>query len=103
MSDLKIQRAHTLGLERARAVAKRWSEHAEKKFEMSCSLEPGADGDTVRFTRSGVSGEMRVTGDAFELSAKLGFLFKPFLGQIEAETAKQLDAALAKEAARNAG
>ena len=34
--------------------------------------------------------------------AKLGFMFRPFLGMIEAETRKQLDEVLAKESAKDA-
>ena len=100
MSDLKIRREHQLGLTRARAVAQKWAEHAEKKFEVKCELATGETQDVLRFSRAGVTGEMLVSGDAFELNAKLGFLFKPFAGQIESEARKQLDAALAKEAAK---
>ena len=45
---------------------------------------------------------MVVAATHFDLEAKLGFLFKPFLATIEAEVAKQLDAALAKESTKAA-
>jgi hypothetical protein len=44
---------------------------------------------------------MIVAADHFDLQAKLGFLLRPFLGTIEAEVSKQLDEALAKEAAKS--
>ena len=101
MSDLNIRRDHSLGLARARKVAWKWAEQVEQKLDMACTVIEGETSDTVQFSRSGVSGTMIVAPDHFEVSAKLGFLLKPFLSQIEAETCKQLDAALAKEAAKD--
>ena len=100
MSDLQIHREHSLGLQRARKVAQKWVEHAQKKLGLECNLIGGETGDTVQFSRSGVRGEMVVTGERFEIQAKLSFLLKPFLSQIEAETSKQLDSALARESAK---
>ena len=102
MSDLQIHREHSLGLERARKVAHKWAEQAQKKLGLECSVVEGETSDTVKFSRSGVSGEMIVTGERFDIHAKLGFLLKPFFSQIEAETCKQLDSALAREADKNA-
>lgn len=96
MSQIHIRREHRLGLAKARQVALKWAEHVEEKFEMDCTVLEGETSDTVTFTRSGVKGEMIVTGDHFEVSAKLGLLLGAFAGQIEAEVTKQLDAALAK-------
>jgi len=60
----------------------------------------GDDEDVLEFTRSGVDGRMTVAASFFDLEAKLGFLFKPFVGTIEAEVRKQLEEALAKEEAK---
>ena len=102
MADLNLHRDHTLGLARARKVALKWAEDVEKKLEMECTLVEGDDTDVLEFTRSGVEGRMIVAATYFDLEAKLGFLLRPFLGTIEAEVSKQLDEALAKEAARTA-
>jgi putative polyhydroxyalkanoate system protein len=102
MSDLKVFREHQLGLERARKVAKDWAGYAEKKLDMTCTFHTGATEDRVEFTRSGVKGELKVTADRFELEAKLGLLLKAFAGQIQTETSRKLDEALAKEAQRGA-
>jgi len=102
MADLHIRREHTLGLARARKVAIKWAEHVEAKLDMECTLIEGDFSDTLEFTRSGVKGHMIVAADHFELEAKLGLMFKPFLGMIQAEATKQLDEALAKEAAKDA-
>jgi putative polyhydroxyalkanoate system protein len=100
MADIHIERAHALGLERARQVARRWMAHAEEKYEMKCTLHEGvADGcDEIEFTRSGVKGRMRVEGQQVTLDVKLGLLLTPFARTIEAEATKQLDEALDKEA-----
>ncbi len=100
MADLHLRRDHNLGLPRARKVALKWAEHVEKKLEMECTLYEGETSDTLEFKRSGVDGRMTVAADHFEVEAKLGLMFRPFLGMIEAETRKQLDEALAKEMAK---
>ena len=81
-------------------MALKWAEHVEKKLEMECTLYQGETSDTLEFKRSGVDGRMIVAADHFDVEAKLGLMFRPFLGMIEAETRKQLDEALAKEMAK---
>lgn len=100
MPDINVRRDHTLGLTRARKVAFKWAEHVEKQYDMECTVLEGESSDTVEFKRAGVSGQMIVTADHFALNAKLGFLMGAFAHQIEAEVCKQLDAALAKEQAK---
>ncbi len=101
MADLHILREHTLGLTEARKIAFKWAEHAEEEFGMTCTYEEGAEADEVCFTRSGVSGNLAVSHDKFELSAKLGFLLGAFKGRIESEIVKNLDDLLApKKAAK---
>jgi putative polyhydroxyalkanoate system protein len=102
MADLNLHRDHTLGLARARKVALKWAEEVEEKLEMECTIIEGDDEDVLEFKRAGVDGRMIVAATYFELEAKLGFLFKPFVGTIEAEVGKQLDEALARESAKAA-
>ena len=99
MADLHILRKHALGFAKARKLAFDWAEQVEKEFGMQCTYEEGKTADLVRFTRSGVQGELHVTRDRFELDAKLGFLLGAFKGRIEAEIVKMLDALLPAEAA----
>ncbi|GAC1599622.1 MAG: hypothetical protein NVS3B2_00980 [Ramlibacter sp.] len=97
MPDIHIQREHSLGLPQARKLAFRWAELAEQKFDMACSYEEGRTSDLVSFSRSGVNGELKVSGDAFELDARLGFLLGVFKDRIEAEIVKNLDELLAQD------
>ena len=98
MADLHILRKHTLGFSKARKIAFDWAEQVEKEFGMACTYEEGRGADLVRFTRSGVQGELQVTKDKFELDAKLGFLLGAFKGRIEAEIVKLLDSMLPSDA-----
>lgn len=91
MSEIHIRRDHHLGLAGARKLAFRWAEQAEQEFDMTCTYEEGRSADEVHFTRSGVSGTLKVTKDHFELDAKLGFLLGVFRDRIETEIVRNLD------------
>ncbi|WP_439519523.1 polyhydroxyalkanoic acid system family protein [Hydrogenophaga sp.] len=97
MADIHIERDHQLGLAGARKLAWRWAEQAENEFDMSCTYEEGDDCDEVQFTRSGVSGTLKVSAERFELDARLGFLLGAFKDRIEGEIVKNLDDLLAKK------
>jgi putative polyhydroxyalkanoate system protein len=94
MPELNIERTHTLGLAGARAVAERWREQAEQEWGMSCESEPGEEEDFMRFARSGVSGELTVTENRFDLQIKLGFLLGAYSSKIEEKIQANLDALL---------
>jgi len=95
MADIHIHRAHRLGLAKARKVAWKWAEMAERKLDMECTVMEGDDSDIVEFTRAGVDGRLVVAADSFELTAKLGFLLGVFRQRIEAEIEANLDELLA--------
>ncbi|OSZ73067.1 polyhydroxyalkanoic acid system family protein [Hydrogenophaga sp. IBVHS1] len=97
MADIHIERDHQLGMSGARKLAWRWAEQAENEFDMSCTYEEGDDCDEVQFTRSGVSGTLKVSAERFELDARLGFLLGAFKDRIESEIVKNLDDLLAKK------
>ncbi len=98
MADLHIVRKHSLGLAEARKIAFDWAEQVEQAFGMECVYEEGRSSDLVRFSRSGVQGELTVTKDQFELHAKLGFLLGAFKERIEREITTMLDTRLAQDA-----
>ena len=95
MADIRIHRSHQLGLAKARKTAWKWAEHVEEKFGMACTVIEGEDRDVVEFTRAGVDGRLVVTGDAFQLDARLGFLLGAFRARIESEIEGYLDSLLA--------
>jgi putative polyhydroxyalkanoate system protein len=102
MPDIRIERPHSLGLPRARKLAFQWAEQVEEQFDMQCTYAEGEVEDIVRFTRSGVSGELLVNSASFVLDAKLGFLLGAFKDRIEAEIVKNLDTLLAAKPAGKA-
>jgi putative polyhydroxyalkanoate system protein len=95
VAEIRIHRQHSLGLAQARKIAWRWAEEVEAKFDMACTVIEGSHGDTVEFKRTGVSGQLLVAADHFDLQARLGFLLGAFSATIEAEITKNLDALLA--------
>ncbi|WP_300649899.1 polyhydroxyalkanoic acid system family protein [Hydrogenophaga sp.] len=95
MADIHIERDHQLGMGGARKLAWRWAEQAENDFDMSCTYEEGDDCDEVQFSRSGVTGTLKVSAEKFELDARLGFLLGAFKDRIESEIVKNLDELLA--------
>ena len=99
MADIHIERTHTLGLHEARLIAFKWAEQAEAEFGMECTYEEGPTSDLVSFSRTGVHGTLSVTGDGFEVAAKLGFLLGAFKEKIETEIVKNLDTLIASKAA----
>ena len=98
MADIHIERQHGMGLAQARKTAFKWAEQAEEKFDMECTYQEGSTLDEVSFKRSGVTGTLTVSKDAFVLQAKLGFLLGAFKDKIEGEIVKNLDALIAKGA-----
>mgnify|MGYP001325877854 CR=1 FL=1 len=97
MSHIHIHREHHLGLTKARKIAFTWAEEAEQQFGMVCTYEEGDHEDEVCFSRSGVSGTLKVSKTAFELDAKLGFLLGTFRQKIESEIIRNLDELLAQQ------
>ena len=96
MPDIHIRREHHLGLEAARSVAQRWMDDARDRLGMTCVCDAGAQADTIRFERAGASGTVEVSGQCFELRARLGFLLGAFSERIEQEITRNLDELLAR-------
>jgi len=100
MSEIIIRREHTLGLERARRVAKIWANGAAKKLEMNCTTTSSDSSDRVEFSRLGVKGYMEATASYIEVHVTLGMLFAPFAKQLESEVSQRLDGSIAWELER---
>lgn len=90
MSEVNYQRAHTLGLEKARELARQWAEDAGKSMGLDCKHTEGAEQDIITFERMGVHGVMTVSATNFDLNVKLGMMTAAFKPMIEAEISKNL-------------
>jgi len=91
VSDIQIDRTHTLGLPTARQHARLWADKAQAKFGVECRYEEGAEHDVLHFSGNGIDGQLQVSGDALQLRASLGFLAAMFKDQIEAKLRAQFD------------
>lgn len=90
MSEVHYERSHTLGLEKARQLARDWVGEAAHKLGLSCQHQEGAEQDTITFERMGVHGVMKVSATEFDLKVKLGMMMAAFKPIVEAEIAKNL-------------
>lgn len=79
MSDIKLMRKHSLGIRKARLAAQKVADDLSHEYGMTSEWE----GDVLRFNRSGVHGELRVSKDEVHLDAKLGLLLSAFKPRIE--------------------
>jgi len=91
MADIEITRPHGKSHEEARQVAETVAKKLAASFDMSYSWS----GDTMKFERSGLSGQLDVGPDDLVLTAKLGMLLKPLKPKIVSEINKFLDEKLA--------
>jgi len=96
MSDITLHYAHTLGLAKARDLARQWAGGAARQLGLSCQHTEGAEQDTITFERMGVNGTMTVTGTSFDLKVKLGLMMAPFRPMVEAEINKNLSRIIEK-------
>ncbi|WP_295467434.1 polyhydroxyalkanoic acid system family protein [uncultured Pseudomonas sp.] len=91
MSQITIERSHSLGLEGVRQKADQLAEKLTRDYGVACTWE----GDTLKFARSGVDGRIEVAEDRVRVLATLGMMFSMLSGQIEKEIERKLDKALA--------
>jgi putative polyhydroxyalkanoate system protein len=83
MSDFSLVKHHSLPIAKAKARVQKMADGLAAEYDLSSEW----DGDTLRFHRSGVDGQVDVTDSEIRLDVTLGFLLKPlkgmFIGQIE--------------------
>lgn len=97
MAEIFIQRDHTMGLEKARAVAAQWQKEAEEDWGMDCTYvanetnEKGEVQDRLNFERAGASGHLCVTATHLSMRLELGFLMASFKDKIEEKISSNLD------------
>ena len=87
MADLKVVRKHTIGLKKAKVAAQKVADDLAQEYGMDSAW----DGDVLRFTRSGVDGQLSVTKDQVVLDAKLGFVLSAFRHRIEEHVNENFD------------
>ena len=87
MPSIDIRRPHQLSITEARAVVERVAARMQEKFDMTGQWQ----GDTLGFSRPGLSGSIAVEADAVQVKAQLGMLMAPLKGMTEQEIRRKLD------------
>ncbi len=91
MSDIKLGRPHTLPLTKAKALAQKTADALAAEYDLASEWH----GNTLRFHRSGVDGQMHVTDSEIRLDVTLGLLLKAFKGKIAGHIERNFDELLA--------
>lgn len=95
MADIRIEREHALG-DQVDRFAQRCADELRKRFGLDCTLEAEGELRRLRFSGTGVNGEMNVRPDGFDLLAKLGMFLAPMAGTLQNSIAGKLDRLLAE-------
>ena len=74
MADIKMIKFHALPLAKAKQLVQKAADNLGEEYDLTSEWH----GDTLRFHRSGVEGQMKVTASEIHLDVTLGFLLKPF-------------------------
>ena len=92
MPDINLERSHSLSIAKAKALVQRAADGLATEYD----LESEWHGNTLRFHRSGVDGQMLVTDSKIELNVTLGLLMKPFKGKFVDRIERDLGKSLAE-------
>ncbi len=87
MSSIDIRRKHGHSIKRAKAAVNETAEAIAKKFD----IESAWSGNTLKFSRPGVDGKIRITDNEIHVTAQLGFLLGMLKPAIEREIERHLD------------
>jgi putative polyhydroxyalkanoate system protein len=90
MSQISVERKHSLG----RDVAKQKAELLVEKLVSKYDVKAQWRGDTVEVKRSGANGVISIDDDTIRVDLKLGMMLSMMSGTIESEIERVLDKAL---------
>ena len=96
MADISLTRKHALGLKGAHAAASKMVDRLGEKFDLKGTWS----GNTLNFSRPGVTGTLAVSDHDMKLEVSLGFMLKMMKGPIERSVHEQLDSVLKEGAAK---
>lgn len=87
MSDIQIERDHSLSLDNVRSL----TEEVGSKLKSKYGGDYQMNGDTMCYKTSGVNAELRFDESNLCVNVKLGMLMKAFKGNIQTEVQRFLD------------
>jgi len=91
LSHIHIRRVHHSTLAEAKKIADRVAARLAQDYD----LRSGWQGNTLHFSRSGVSGSLAVSAREFAIDVRLGLLMAAFKGPIQQAIESNLDKLLA--------
>ncbi|WP_288650469.1 polyhydroxyalkanoic acid system family protein [Pseudomonas sp. UBA5568] len=91
MTQISVERKHTLGRDAARAKAQALVDRLSREYDLKASW----DGDRVDVARSGANGSVHIGQDSIRVDLKLGMMMSMMSGTIRGEIERALDKALA--------
>jgi putative polyhydroxyalkanoate system protein len=87
MSDITFARRHSLPIKKAKAQVQKAADALAAEHDLTSEWH----GNTLRFQRTGVHGEINVTPSEVRLEVTLGFLLKPFKATLVSHIERDLD------------
>ena len=87
MSDLHIEQAHERELEDVRGIVRGLTGQLRDSYSIQSTW---TDDDTVSFSRSGLSGTLRIDEKRVVVDMKLGMMARAFKGKIKSELSRQM-------------
>jgi len=78
MSDIQLVRPHSVPIAEAKKLVQKTADALAIEYHLKSEWH----GNTVRFARSGLHGEMHVTDSEIRLQVKLGPLMKPLRARL---------------------
>ncbi len=90
MANIRIKRAHALGIEKARVQVETFARSLKEELQIDCEW----NGNRLMFRRVGASGTLEVGADFLDLDIELGMALSLLAVTIEKDINKKLDDAL---------
>ncbi|QCI14974.1 polyhydroxyalkanoic acid system protein [Pseudomonas putida] len=91
MTQISVERKHSLGRDAARAKAEALVDKLAREYDLKATW----NGDRVDVARSGASGSVHIFDDSIRVDLKLGMMLSIMGSSIKSEIERALDKALA--------
>ncbi|CAG8864234.1 hypothetical protein PS627_00928 [Pseudomonas fluorescens] len=91
MTQISVERKHSLGREAARAKAESLVEKLSQEYDLKAQWQ----GDRVDVSRSGAKGSVLIGDDSIRVELKLGMMLSMMSASIKSGIERALDKALA--------
>ncbi|MCG8296193.1 MULTISPECIES: polyhydroxyalkanoic acid system family protein [Pseudomonas] len=91
MTQISVERKHSLGREAVRAKAQALVDRLAQEYDLKARW----NGDRVDVSRSGANGSVQIFDDSIRVELKLGMMLSMMSGTIKGEIERALDKALA--------